>query len=178
MKKVILFGCILISAHVFSQQIAYVNSDSILLSLNEYGRKTLKLDSLKKTYQNELEESKSMLQKRYDKLMKPYNPDKNEQLESIKMRMNPLDTISLSMLMEENALLLKKSNSYNNIIKSIYDRDIQPELNLVKQIISEYAVNNNLIFIYNIEQLAPSLVFCDPKRNVTKSIIEMIKMRK
>jgi Skp family chaperone for outer membrane proteins len=178
MKKVILLACILISTHVFSQQIAYVNSDSILLSLNEYGRKTLKLDSLKKAYQNELEESKAMLQKRYDKLIKPYNPDNKEPLESIKMRMNPLDTISLSMLKEENTLLLKKTNSYNNIIKSIYDRDILPELNMVKQIISEYAVNNNLIFIYNIEQLAPSLVFCDPKRNVTKSIIEMIKKRK
>jgi len=78
--------------HVYGQQIAYVYTDSVLLSLPRYAIATNKLDSLK-NYQKELEQNNVQLQERVDKLLKPYSQTDKESLSALKLRMSPIDTL-------------------------------------------------------------------------------------
>jgi Skp family chaperone for outer membrane proteins len=177
-RKLILFICVLASMHVSGQQIAYVYTDSILLSLPRYAATVSKLDSMKLSYQKELEQNKVQLQERIDKLLKPYNKVDKESLPMLKMRMNPMDTLSLAVLIDENNLIQNKTKNYDNLLKSFYARDIRPMLDQVTRAISGYAIKANLTAIYSMEQLQSSLVYIDNRRNVTKAIIELLRKKK
>ena len=173
----ILILCVFCSTHMFGQQIGYVYSDSILLSIPEYGRNVSKLDSLKKSYNKELEQSRISLQQRYEVLVKGYKPSEKETLLALKARMSQADTISLGLLLDEDKMIQKKALSYENMTKLIYTRDIQSVLDMVKKTISEYAISNKLTAIYVMEQIRSSLVYIDSKRDVTKAIIEKLKKK-
>jgi len=178
MKKMILILCVLCSTYTFGQQIGYVYSDSILLSIPEYGRNVSKLDSLKKSYNKELEQSRGSLQQRYEALVKSYKPAEKETLPSLKARMSQADTISLGLLLEEDKMIQKKAWSYESMTKLVYTRDIQSVLDVVKKTISEYAVTNKLTAVYVMEQIRATLVYIDPKKDITKAIIEKLKTKK
>jgi len=176
--KLILIVCVLASLRVSAQQIAYVSTDSILLSCPRYVASASRLDSMKQRYQKELEQDKVQLQGRIDKLMKPYNKTDNETLAMLKQRMAPMDTARLSDLMEENTMLQNKIKRYDNLLKSLYAQDIQPQLEQVTKVISDYAVKNNLAAIYSLEQVRTSLVYIDKKRDVTQAIVELVRKKK
>jgi len=177
MKKMILILCVLCSTHIFSQQIGYVYSDSILLSIPEYGRSVNRLDSLKKAYSKELEQNRTSLQQRYEALVKNYKPTEKESIVSLRARMSQADTISLGLLLEEDKMIQKKAWSYESMTKLVYARDVQSVLDLLKKYISEYAVNNKLTAVYVMEQIRPTLVYIDPKKDITKAIIERLKKK-
>jgi Skp family chaperone for outer membrane proteins len=177
MKKMILILCVLCSTHMFGQQIGYVYSDSVLQSIPEYGRNVSKLDSLKKTYNKELEQNRTSLQKRYEALVKGYKPSEKESLPSLKARMSQADTISLGLLLEEDKMIQKKAWSYESMTKLVYARDIQSVLDLVKKTISEYAIKNKLTAVYVMEQIRPTLVYIDSKQDITQAIIEKLKRK-
>lgn len=139
MKKVILLICMLSSLNIFGQQIAYIYSDSILMTLPEYSKKTAKLDSLKQYFRKELERNKNALKIQFDRLLKPYSPKEEETLLSLKQRMSPTDTISLAVLLNENRILQNKTKNYKTLVKSIYASEIQLVLYFVKKTISDYA---------------------------------------
>jgi len=61
-------------------------------------------------------------------------------------------------MLDENKIFLTKTKSYDNLLKSVYARDIQPMLDQVAQVISGYAIKNNLTAIYSIEQLQSTLI--------------------
>lgn len=64
----------------------------------------------------------------------------------------------MSVMLDENKIFLTKTKSYDNLLKSVYARDIQPMLDQVAQVISGYAIKNNLTAIYSIEQLQSTLI--------------------
>jgi Skp family chaperone for outer membrane proteins len=176
--KIILIICALASMRVSAQQIAYVYTDSVLLSYPRYATNVLRLDSMKQQYQKELEKDKIQLQERADKLLKPYNKADNETLDMLKKRMAPTDSVKLSDLLEENTMLQNKTKRYDNLLKSLYAQDIQPILDQATKVIADYAVKNNLTAIYSMEQVRTTLVYIDKKRDVTKPIVELMKKKK
>jgi Skp family chaperone for outer membrane proteins len=173
----ILILCVLCSTHIFSQQIGYVYGDSILLSVSEYGRNVSRLDSLKKTYNKELEQNRTSLQQRYEALLRNYKPVEKESIASLRARMSQADTISLGLLIDEDKMIQKKALSYESMTKLVYARDIQSVLDLVKKTISEYAIKNKLTAVYVIEQIRPTLVYIDSKQDITQAIIEKLKRK-
>jgi len=75
-------------------------------------------------------------------------------------------------------MLQNKTKRYDNLLKSLYAQDIQPILDQAIKVIADYAVKNNLTAIYSMEQVRTTLVYIDKKRDVTKSIIELMKKKK
>ena len=176
--KSILIICALASMHVFAQQIAYVYTDSILLSTPQYVANASKLDSIKQHYQKELEKDKAQLQERADKLLNHYNMTDNESIAMLKQRMAPMDSVNLSGMLEENTMLQNKTKRYDNLLKSLYAQDIQPILDQVTKVIADYAMKNSLTAIYSMEQMRTALVYIDKKRDVTKLIIGLTNKKK
>jgi len=177
MKKFILLICIVFPMFVNGQKTAYLYSDSVLLSIPRYGIQATKLDSLKQSYSKEIDAKQTTLQQEYEKLVKPYAPKENETLPMLKKRMNAIDTLSLSALVDESALIQKKKVSYDRLLQTSYAQEIQPILDRVSAVIREYAVQNNLSAIYSMEQLRATLVYIDPKQNITSIIIGRLKKR-
>ena len=176
-KMFLLVVTLLATTYLSGQQIAYIYTDSVLLSIPKYGANVSEFESVKQNYQKELEQNKLQLQERLDKLIKPYIKGEKETLATLKMRMTPIDTLSLTALIDESTIVQNKSRSYDNLLKSLYARDIQPILDNVTKTISDYAVKNNLVAVYSMEQLRTSLVYVDNKRNITKIIVELIRKK-
>ncbi|MBV5281091.1 MAG: OmpH family outer membrane protein [Paludibacter sp.] len=175
MKKLMLLLLIMVSTNVFGQKMTYVYTDSILLSIPEYVKKATTLDSLKQSYQKELEQTKAVLQDYYNKLVIVYKPTEKETLAQLKKRMTPVDTVSLAKLQEENIMLQTKTKDVEARINARYAQDIQPVLDKVKKVLSGYAVKNNIPVIYSMEQITPTLVYIDKRNDITKAIIDLLK---
>lgn len=176
MKSVFFILCVLCSVHTFSQ-VGYIYSDSVLHSIPAYGSSVSKLDSLKKAYSTELDQSRLSLQQRYQMLLKRYNPNEKESLPTLKARMSQADTISLGLLLDEDRMIQKKAVSYDSMIKLVYSRDIQSVIDLIKRTITEYALKNKLTAVYVMEEIRPTVVYIDPKQDITKAIIETLKRK-
>ena len=68
----LLVASLLATTYLSSQQIAYIYTDSVLLSMPKYAANMSEFENLKQNYQKELEQNKIQLQERFDKLIKPY----------------------------------------------------------------------------------------------------------
>jgi len=178
MKKIIVFLMIAYSSSLLAQQSAYVYGDSILLSIPEYVQNMNKLDSIKNSQQKELEKNNLELQQRYNNLIKPYQPKDNETLSSLKSRMTPSDTLNLSLLLDENKMYQKKVWNYDNATKLYYTLKIQPIMERINKVISDYATSNKLFSVYIMEQIRSTIAYIDPKKDITKAIIQRVKTKK
>ena len=175
MKKCVLLVLVLFSAHGFSQKTAYIYTDSVLLSVPYYKVKMVKLDSLRQNYTKEINAGIADVQSRYETLAAPYAPKKNESIQEIKKRMSTSDTLRVSLLEKEAIQWQEKRVSYDKLIQTQYNQEIQPMLNKVNAVITEYAKANSLSAVYSFEQLRNLVVYIDPKQNITGVIVKKLK---
>ena len=178
MRKLILLICTLSPMFMFGQKVAYVYTDSILLSVPEYSKNMQKLDSVRQSFVKDIETSQKTLQEKYDKLVKPYSPKETESVLLLKKRMSPIDTLGLNLILDDNKQLQAKQQTYDRMLQANHEKDIQPILNRVKSIIAEYAQANGLSAVYSMEQIQQALVYVDMKQNITRSVIEKLKKKK
>jgi Skp family chaperone for outer membrane proteins len=85
--------------------------------------------------------------------------------------------LSLGTLLDENVQLQKKKTSYDRILQATYMQNVQPILSRVNTVISNYAMKNGLSAVYSMEQLKQTLVYIDPKQNITGVVIELLKKK-
>jgi len=175
MKKCVLLVLVLFSAHVFSQKTAYIYTDSVLLSVPYYKVKMVKLDSLRQNYTKEINAGIADVQSRYETLAAPYAPKKNESIQEIKKRMSTSDTLRVSLLEKEAIQWQEKRATYDKLIQTQYNQEIQPMLNKVNAVITDYAKANSLSAVYSFEQLRNLVVYIDPKQNITGVIVKKLK---
>ena len=175
MKKCVLLVLVLFSAHGFSQKTAYIYTDSVLLSVPDYKVKMVKLDSLRQNYTKEINAGIADVQSRYETLAAPYAPKKNESIQELKKRMSTSDTLRVSLLEKEAIQWQEKRVSYDKLIQTQYNQEIQPMLNKVNAVITDYAKANSLSAVYSFEQLRNLVVYIDPKQNITGVIVKKLK---
>ncbi len=177
MKKLILLMCVLSSTLTFGQKVAYVYSDSILLSVPGYAKNLQKLDSIRQSFVKDIETSQKALQERYDKLVKPYIPKETETLPLLKKRMAPADTLGLNLILDDSKQLQNKQQTYDRILQANQNKDIQPILDRVKLAVIEYAQDNGLSAVYSMEQIQQALVYVDLRQNITQAVIGRLKKK-
>jgi len=177
MKKFILLVFVLLSAHVFSQKAAYLYTDSVLLSLPDYKVKMVKLDSLRQNYTKEINAGIADVQSRYETLTATYTPKKNETIQELKKRMSASDTLRVGLLEKEAVQWQEKRTTYDKLIQTQYNQEIQPMLNKVNGVITDYARANSLSAVYSFEQLRNILIYIDPKQNITEVIVRKLKLK-
>ena len=175
MKKCVLLVLVLFSAHGFSQKTAYIYTDSVLLSVPDYKVKMVKLDSLRQNYTKEINAGIADVQSRYETLAAPYAPKKNESIQELKKRMSTSDTLRVSLLEKEAIQWQEKRATYDKLIQTQYNQEIQPMLNKVNAVITDYAKANSLSAVYSFEQLRNLVVYIDPKQNITGVIVKKLK---
>ena len=175
MKKFVLLVLVLFSAHVFSQKTAYLYTDSVLLSLPDYKVKMVKLDSLRQNYTKEINAGIADVQSRYEILTTPYAPKKNETILELKKRMSASDTLRVGLLEKEAIQWQEKRTTYDKLIQTQYNQEIQPMLNKVNGVITDYARANSLSAVYSFEQLRNLVIYIDPKQNITGVIVRKLK---
>jgi Skp family chaperone for outer membrane proteins len=175
MKKFILLVLVLLSAHVFSQRTAYLYTDSVLLSLPDYKVKMVKLDSVRQNYTKEINVGIADVQSRYEILAATYAPKKNETIQELKKRMSVSDTLRVGLLEKEALQWQEKRAIYDKLIQTQYNQEIQPLLNKVNGVITDYAKANGLSAVYSYEQLRNILIYIDPKQNITGVIVRKLK---
>ena len=177
MKKCVLLILVLFSAHVFSQKTAYLYTDSVLLSVPDYKVKMVKLDSVRQNYTKEINAGVAGIQSRYETLTATYAPGKNESIQELKKRMSVSDTLRMSLLEKEAVQWQEKRTTYDKLIQTQYNQEIQPMLNKVNGVITDYARANGLSAVYSFEQLRSALVYIDPKQNITGLIVRKLKQK-
>ena len=177
MKKLILLMCGLSSILAFGQKIAYVYSDSILLSVPGYAKSVQNLDSMRQSFVKDIETSQKALQEKYNKLVKPYAFKETEPLPSLKKRMTPADTLGLNLILDDSKQLQNKQQTYNRILQANHNKDIQPILDRVKLVVTEYAQDSGLSAVYSMEQVQQALVYLDMKQNITRAVIGRLKKK-
>ncbi len=177
MKKIILLMFILYPVFMYGQKTAYLYGDSVMLAIPEYGIRVMKLDSMKQGFQKEIEAKQELLQQQYTNLINPYAPKENEGLAILKKRMSTGDTLRLNVLLDENVQIQNMKVTYDRILQVTYTQEIQPILNKVSTLISEYASKNHLSAVYSMEHLKMALIYIDPKQDITSVIIEKLKQK-
>ena len=111
---------------VNAQNFGYIHRDSILKSVPNYLPKLQELSDNQKKYSAEISQGMENLQQKVSKLLQPYKPTEKENLVGIKARMNPIDTVKLNLLLDEEKSLKKKEESYNYMLNFTYKNEIQP----------------------------------------------------
>ena len=177
MKKCVLLVLVLLSAHAFSQKTAYLYTDSVLLSLPDYKVKMVKLDSVRQNYTKEINAGIAGIQSRYETLTATYALKKNETIQELKKRMSASDTLRVGLLEKEAVQWQEKRTTYDKLIQTQYNQEIQPLLNKVNGVITDYARANGLSAVYSFEQLRSALVYIDPKQNITGVIVWKLKQK-
>jgi len=177
MKKCVLLVLVLFSAHVFSQKTAYLYTDSVLLSVPDYKLKVAKLDSVRQNYTKEINAGIAVIQGRYETLTATYALKKNETIQELKKRMSASDTLRVGLLEKEAVQWQDKRTTYDKLILTQYNQEIQPLLNKVNGVISDYARANGLSAVYSFEQLRSLVIYIDPKQNITGVIMRKLKQK-
>ncbi len=177
MKKNLLNLILLVAAStaVAQSNFAYIYRDSILRVTPKYLDNIKKVDSLQKAYTTEIKNSQEQINNKLAALLKGYNVKENENIEQIKSRMSKEDTVSLSLLIQEDKMLQTKAKSYDNLVNFAFQKDVQPLVNKVNKAIEKYAVANKIDVIYMMEDLQPAVAYINRKKNITKVIIEAVK---
>lgn len=165
----------LLANFCFAQNIAYIQQDSIMKTIPSYQMQLKSLDSVTKNYQKEIKTLQEEWNIKVTMLLKPYNLKENENMEQIKSRMSVVDTTKLSILLDEDKIIVKKAKNYDAIVQQQYQTDIQPILDKVNNAISSYAKKNKIDMVYIIEQIRPALAYIDERKNITNAIIELLK---
>lgn len=174
-SKVLLVLLAFCPVWVFGQKMAYVYSDSVLLSMAGYKQNMARVDSMRQAYTHEITIGVANVQSQYEKLVEQYAPKKNETLPELKKRMSVSDTLRLGMLEKEAAQWQEKKITYDRMIQNQYNQYIQPLLNQANKVIADYAKAASLSAVYSFEQLRNVLVYIDPKQNITEAIIRKLK---
>jgi len=177
MKKILVLVLVLFSAHVFSQKTAYIYTDSVLLSLPNYKVKMTKINTLRQDYTKEVNAAIASVQSRYETLTNPYTPKKTETIQELKKRMSVSDTLRVGLLEKEAIQWQEKQTTYDKLIQTQYNEEIQPLINKVNVVIADYARANSISTVFSYEQLRNTLIYIDPKQNITAVIISKLKQK-
>jgi Skp family chaperone for outer membrane proteins len=182
-KNVIQSLILLLIVGVFSklnaQNSVYFYRDSVLAITPGYISAIKKVDSLKNTYNKEIQTASQQLNEKVGKIINPYKPTKEETIDLIKKRMSPSDTIQLNLLIKEEQFIVEKTKSYSQIYQQAFDKEVQSILNKVDNILKKYAEANKLDFIYMMEEMEQSLAYMNKKKNITQPIKqEVLKLQK
>lgn len=177
MRQKLSLVLLLIAVVVSAQNIAYVNRDSILLAVPKYAENLKSFSDKKDEYTQEITNEREVLNTKLNELVKPYNRTANEDLVSLKKRMNAQDTIKLGIIEDSSKSLIKKEQSYNNLLSSSYKETIVPILVKVDNVISEFSKSRKIDAIYDITQIAPALVYMNKSKNITKDLVKEIQLK-
>lgn len=178
MKKSFLLILLMFPLFMYGQNVAYVYADSILISVSGYGKNVMKIDSMRQTMKQELDASQASLQQQYDRLIKPYVAKETETLAALKKRMSAVDTLSLNLIIDDNKQLQAKKQTYDRILQTSYNKDVQPILDKVNNEIAGFARQNKITMVMVVEQMKQALAYIDPKQNITGLIIQKLKEKK
>jgi len=161
-----------------AQRMAYMYGDTVLKAIPEYGIRLVKLDSVRLSYQKEIETEQSTLQQKLNKLTSSYSFKAGESIDQLKSRMTPSDTLSLNLLANNSKQVLEKKQTYDRIVQAAFEKDIQPLLENVKKITARYARDNKISVIVQYEQLKGALIYIDPKDDITRAIVALLSGQK
>ena len=163
---------------VNAQNFGYIHRDSILKSVPNYLPKLQELSDNQKKYSAEISQGMENLQQKVSKLLQPYKHTEKENLVGIKARMNPIDTVKLNLLLDEEKSLIKKEESYNYMLNFTYKNEKQPILDKVNQAINSYAKKNKYDGIYILENVSSALAYINEDKIITQAIIDLVKNQK
>ena len=162
------------SLSVSAQNVGYINSDSVLIMTPGYLEALQSVAKEENKYETELKNNQAELKNKLDALVSKYNVKEGETFASLKARMSPTDTLSLSMIQTENALVANKKKTYEAMISSTYAENVQPILDKVNATIADYAKKNGIDAIYAMENLGDQLVYLNKERIITADIIKLV----
>lgn len=163
---------------VKAQHTGYIYLDSVFATHSSYPIAKQQFQATKNTYEKELAEIQKNLDTRFEVLLAKYNVKDGEKLETIKLRMNAVDTLSLSFLLDEEKTLQNKIKSYDNMLKFTYERDIEPIKKEIMEAISAYARKHKYDAVFIAEKIAGSHIYLNPERDITQDIILILSSSK
>lgn len=154
--------------------IAYIVQTKILKSVKDFEKNTKEIDSLKKLYASEIQESANKLDVKITLLLKPYEISNKETIEAIKLKLNQNDSAKFELYIKENELIQNASKNYDLMIKTIYEQKVQTIINKVNAAIEAYAKTNKIAVVYILENISAGLAFIDKGINITDNIITIL----
>lgn len=174
MKKLLIFLLLVTSITVTSQNFAYIERDSILNSQPAYKINLTAIDSLKQVYVKQVQEERNNWNSAITAVLSTYNVQENENIDTVKERMNDVDKSKLELLLDEEKLLTKKAKNFDLQLQTKYNETVQPIINKINSTIENYAKKEKIDVVYTIEELSPALAYINKSKNITTAIIKLL----
>ncbi len=93
----------------------------------------------------------------------------------LKKLIQPADADKLALYTKESELLTKVNDNYQLVLKTIYEQKVQPLLDKLNSILSNYAKAHDIKMIYTFEKIAPSLAYLDKGLDITPEILQLLQ---
>lgn len=162
---------------VSAQNIAYVSQERILETLPKFKENSIRIDSLKKAYLEDIKLAKEKVSVDFQRLLANYKVTNKETLEEIKKRMNKSDLSKLEIIEEEDKLIDKRTKNYEVVLNADREATIQPIIDTINKTVSSYATKNKIDMVYILEQISPALAYVDKNKDITAKIIELLNLQ-
>ena len=159
----------------FSHNTAYLSRTKVLSQLKGYTSETKAYDSLKASYQKEIETTRNGIDEKFRALTAVYKPVNKEDLPTLKQRMDKVDQEKLKLLEEENKMLESRINSYNSILDQKYKTSVGSYIDKLNAAIDAYANKNKLEVVWDTDALGNAAAWLSKSRDIGTAILEKLR---
>ena len=167
---------ILGSQMIFAQSnVGFIYMDSVLTSYPGYNTAVYQYDSLRSVLNTELTNEQKKINQNNDAFLKKYSLRGGENIEEIMQLIAPSDTLAFSQLLEDNNVLNVRQKSYENLIRYLYNKDIDPIVQSVKNEIDIYAKKHKIDIVFIMENIEGTYVYLNSACDLTDEIIKRVQ---
>lgn len=171
------FFCL--SFMVCSQNLGFINSDSLLQSFPEYKQNIAQLDSLNKSYSLDVKMLNQKLENDLQQLLESYDIDFSQSSqEDIKSRLSASDQSKFDLLIEERQIIDLKRKNLSSRLEAFYNEKLQPFFDTINTTIEDYAVANKLDLVLDYRKISDMAVYYNKDKNITGEILKKLHPKK
>lgn len=179
LKSIIVLLVSTLSLHfTYSQNIAYIHRDSILIQTPHYLERIREVENYRNLLDSNLKKETNELQQKANKLFSKYPSNKNEDFNALKAKLTPTDLLVLEELESTNKKIENKKIANQKLIEIEQSKKIVPLIDQINKAISTYAEKNKIDLIYIIEDLKEKIAYFNPAKNCTSEIIKSLVSKK
>lgn len=155
--------------------VAHVYLDSIYQAHPTYGTQLAKADSLGNLLKTEVALQQQQLDDKYKLLLNKYMLADGEQISIDDPRVSSADSMMFLLILDEQKTIQNKIVSYNNLIRFIYAKDIDPIKAAISSEIDAYAKKKKFDIVFIAERIRGTYMYLNTSQDITPYIIDQLK---
>lgn len=171
-STLILLFLLTITGH--AQKTAFINEKALFEVLPGFKEGLKKSDSLKVTFEKEIESDKKRISTEKLLLLSSYGIKDETDLKNIDVKLSEIDKGKFQILMEETKLLDKKIEIKQFEYQSFHYQKVVKPIDDLNQLIQSYCIKNKIDLLLKLDVLSSTIAYYDKKKDISDEIIKLI----